>query len=75
MNGINITAEDIDRLLELFQQLDDLLKPALPPKDDNLWCKAKKAAKEELIKKLKERGSTFTVRPRPFLDNCPIHGL
>ncbi len=67
MNGINITAEDIDRLLELFQQLDDLLKPALPPKDDNLWCEAKKAAKEELIKKLKERGSTFSERPGPYV--------
>lgn len=58
-----VTIGDIEELLELFRQLDNLLEPALPPKDDSLWCEAKKEAQEELSEQLKERRSTFSERP------------
>lgn len=63
MNENCITTEDIAELLELFGQLDNPLKPALPPKDESLWCEAKKEAGEELVEQLKKRSSQLLGRP------------
>ena len=60
-NGV--TTQDIEELLKLFRQLENLLNPALPTKDDSLWREAKKEAQEELSDQLRERSSTFSERP------------
>lgn len=59
----SVTTQDIEELLKLFRQLENLLNPALPTKDDSLWREAKKEAQEELSDQLRERSSTFSERP------------
>jgi len=59
----NITTEDIDKLLELFRQLENLLNPELPQRDGQLWVKAMEQSRKELADKLKKRQSEFTLRP------------
>ncbi len=59
----SITIEDVNKLLELFQQLEKMIEPSLPPRNDKLWREAKDEAQKELIDQLKERGSTFSERP------------
>ncbi len=59
----NITTKDIDKLLELFRQLENLLNPELPPRDGQLWFKAMEQSRKELADKLKKRQSGITLRP------------
>ncbi len=59
----NITTKDIDKLLELFRQLENLLNPELPQRDGQLWVKAMEQSRKELADKLKKRQSGFTLRP------------
>ena len=59
----NISIKDIDKLLELFRQLDKFLNPKLPEKDKELWEESQDLAKKELAEQLKKRQSGFTVRP------------
>lgn len=61
-----LTVKDVDTLLGLFRQLQDLLKPKLPPKNEKLWKQCQKEAKKEIVDQTKERESQITMRP-----GCP----
>jgi hypothetical protein len=58
-----VTTEDINGLLGLFQQLEALVRPDLPAKNDQLWRQSLQQAEKELAEQLKERQSGFTLRP------------
>jgi len=58
-----ITIEDINKLLGLFQELQALVKPDLPTKNNELWQQSLEEAERELAAKLKERQLRFTARP------------
>ncbi len=54
---------DINKLLGLFQRLEKLLDPELPPKNHQLWEQSLQQAEKELAEKLKKRQATFTNPP------------
>jgi hypothetical protein len=58
-----VTTKDINELLGLFQQLEGLLRPELPAKNNALWEQSLDQAKQELAHQLKQRQSGFTLRP------------
>lgn len=53
--------KDINELSGLFQRLENLLNPELPPKDNQLWEQFLLQAQEELVEQLKKRQTMFTI--------------
>ena len=60
-NGLRI--KDVNKLLGLFQQLEKLLNPKLPPKDNQLWEQSLQQAQGELVEQVKKRQNGLVFRP------------
>jgi hypothetical protein len=58
-----VTTEDINKLLGQFHQLEALLRPELPAKDNELWEQSLDQARQELDEHLKKWQCGFTLRP------------
>lgn len=59
----DLTVKDVDKLLGLFRQLEDLLNPKLPPKNQKLWGQCLKEGQRKFDEQIKQRKAQFTARP------------